>query len=207
MPTFAIVLLIIFAVIFLFFISKVRLDVYYTDKLNVRVRYLFLTFRITKPKPGKTKLERPKLEKIQNKRKKVSLEQIKSFIDIFGRFWNEALELAAKIKNNISIDIFDLELTIGGDDAADTAITYGAVCAAVYPTVSIIDKIIKMRKRKILINANFNSQSYIKFKVKASIRVGILICAGIKSGVKIVLSLLKNPINIKQITKAKENAE
>lgn len=50
---------------------------------------------------------------------------------------------------------FDLQIVVGDDDAADAAMTYGTVCTAVYPLLTLLDSAMKFRNRNVDIRCDF----------------------------------------------------
>lgn len=44
---------------------------------------------------------------------------------------------------------FDLSITVGDSDAADAALRYGTICAAVYPLLTLLDSSMKFRSRNV----------------------------------------------------------
>lgn len=198
MPTFVIVLIIIAGVIFLILKSRVKFYAYYSEKIEVSIRYLFFKFNAKKPQEGQTDNEKQAVEKQSEQPQKVTLEQLRSFLDTIGQFWDEFIGQISKFKEKFRIDKLNLELVIGGGDAAETAITYGQACAVVFPVISLLERIIKIKKKKILVNANFNGDGSIVFEITASISIGALITAGAANTVKILLTLIKNPIKFGQ---------
>ena len=76
------------------------------------------------------------------------------------------------IDKKIKITNFDCKITVGGNDAADTAIQYGAVCAVVYPFVNFLATITDFNFKDIVVISDFDSgkyEIYLYFKVKIKI--------------------------------------
>lgn len=53
---------------------------------------------------------------------------------------------------------FDLKITVGDSDAADAAIRYGEVCAAVYPLLTLLDGAMKFKKRTVDVRCDFEQE-------------------------------------------------
>lgn len=198
MPAFAIVLIIIAGVVFLLLKSRVKIHAYYSDKIEFSIRYLFFNIRLNKPKGEQAEQEKQVGKKVPEQPQKVTLRQLKNFLGSIERFWDDFYGLASKFKKKFRIDRLNLELVVGGGDAAETAITYGQACAVVFPVISLLERIIKIKKKKILVNANFDGAGSIMFDITGSISVGAMIMTGATSTVKILKSLIKNPINFGQ---------
>lgn len=52
---------------------------------------------------------------------------------------------------------FDLRIVCGDGDPADAAMRYGTVCAAVYPLLTLLDSTMKLKRRKVDIRCDFDS--------------------------------------------------
>lgn len=192
MPTHVIVILAIAAVIAFLLLMRVKVCIAYSGEFDIAVKYLFFTLRMKKKEKGQTKQEKKVTHKF-------TYEQFRQFLDLFKRFWGDAKAALLKIKKKARIDYIIIDLTVAGDDAAKTAITYGEVCAAIFPVISALEMLVKVKKRQITINADFNgTAAKLNFDCRASMRLGGLLATGIASAVKILISLIKNPINISQ---------
>lgn len=69
------------------------------------------------------------------------------------------------------VNNFKLFVTVAGDDAAATAITYGSVCSIIYPAIAYLESIITFKKDDIKVNCDFGKESsdlffYAQLKVK-----------------------------------------
>lgn len=198
MPTFVIVLIIIAGVVFLLLKSRIKFHAYYSENFEFNIRYLFFNFKPKKPPEQQPEKEKLAEKKLPEQPQKVTLEQIKGFLDSIERFWEDFTGQISKLREKCRIDRLNLELIIGGGDAAETAITYGQACAVVFPVISLLESIIKIKKKKISVNANFNGDGSIVFDITASISIGALITTGAASTVKILLLLIKSPVKFGQ---------
>ena len=54
---------------------------------------------------------------------------------------------------------FFLTVTIGGDDAADAAISYGTACAAVYSLVTLLEQSMTVRRRRVAVTIDDAQES------------------------------------------------
>lgn len=191
MPTWLIVLLSVAAVISFLLIMRVKVCVGYSDNFDFAAKYLFFTFRIKEPKKGQAKQDKKPPQKF-------TFQQLRDFLNLFERFWDDAQATLLKVKKKVRIDIIKIDLTVGSDDAAQTAITYGEACAVIYPVESALETLVKVKKRQITINADFNGSVNIGFFCRASISLGNLLTISISSALKILMLLIKNPIRVKQ---------
>jgi Protein of unknown function (DUF2953). len=174
---------------------RVRLCISYRDGFDYAVGYMMITYRMNKKEKGQAKRGKKKKEPA----KKLNLEQIRQFLELFERIWENVRPVILKIGRTIRIDNLTIDLTVGADDAAQTAVTYGEACALLYPAVTVLEGLVRIKRRKILINADFNrNQSSLTFECRASIRLGAVVGVGLAAAVKLLLSLTKNPIRLGQ---------
>lgn len=192
MPVSTMILIALAVLIIFLLVSRLKFYVEYSDKLNYKVKFLFFNFRIKQKKEGKT-------TEVEKEPEKISLDKFRTFYNLFNRFWKELKKYIIKFKNKIRIDYLKIILDIGGSDPAQTAIEYGEACAVVFPAVSTIGTIIKIKRRDVHISPKFNGESNIQFMTCLSIRLVSLLATGICAAVKILISLIKNPINIARI--------
>lgn len=80
------------------------------------------------------------------------INTVKYFADISGIILKRVLKLLKRFK----FKKFKLNLTVASDDAANTAIEYGAVCSAVYPVIALLETQISLKSKKVSINADFD---------------------------------------------------
>lgn len=187
MPTSIIVIVSVVAAIAFLLIMRVKICVGYSGDFDFAIKYLFITFRIKKQEKGQAKQEKKQPQKF-------TFEQLRNFLDIFERFRDDGQKALLKVKKKARIDIIKINLTIGGEDAARVAITYGEACAIILPAVSALELFVKIKKKQISINADFNGAVNVDFDCRASMRLGSLLALGITNTVKILVSLIKNPI-------------
>lgn len=148
------ILLGLIILIFLLLCVPVRFDLSYNGDTNLSARYLFLKFPIVpapekKPKEKKEKKPSEKKPDEQAKEKKPNplLQQVKKYKEAEGL--SGLLTLAkdfikatgtrfGKLLKHVKLKDFDLYVLVGGEDAAETAMLYGEVCAGVYPAMSVL---------------------------------------------------------------------
>ena len=176
----AIVLLIV-----LLLFLPISLDIKYTDDFFMTVR--FAGIRIYKIEPGKD-IKKPEADAESDKKAekqaenpfkklnrekgfKVALSEITSFI--------KALILRIKKQlRHIKITRLCLGIKVATDDAALTAIYYGAVCSAVYPILSLLDSLSNIALKQIDIRADFESaKPDFAFSARVKLRLFFLLAA------------------------------
>ena len=149
----------------------------------------FAGIRIYKIEPGKD-IKKPKADAESDKKAekqaenpfkklnrekgfRVALSEITSFI--------KALILRIKKQlRHIKITRLCLGIKVAADDAALTAIYYGAVCSAVYPILSLLDSLSNIALKQIDIRADFESaKPDFAFSARVKLRLFFLLAAAV----------------------------
>ncbi len=137
----------------------------------------------------KTKTDK-RQEKKENYFKKLFRE--KSFEAAFSELCFYAkifLEKILYLLKHIKIKIFNLKISVGGADAAKTAISYGVISSAVYYVFGFLDSNVNLKIKEIDISSNYNSPTTkAEFNLKASLRPIYAILAAFTL-IKIILDL------------------
>ena len=198
------ILLIVAAVILLLLLIPVGADVSWKDDIIVKLKIAFVPITVYPPKPKKEKpkkkqkkketKEKPKDEKPKEKEdgiiKKKGLSWLIDFI-------KRAAELAAGALKfffgRIMIKKLMLSIRVAGEDAAETAVSYGKTCAAVYPALGIIMGAARHRRYGVEIAPDFeeNAKTQISLELKARILVLWLVALVIKYGIKGIRLMLE----------------
>lgn len=189
MPVSTIILIALAVLVAFLLFSRIKFYAFYNEKFNYKIKFLFFSFRIKPKKVGKT-------TEVEKQPEKFSLQKLRTFYNLFNRFWRELKKYIIKFKNKLRIDYLKIILEIGENDPAQTAIEYGEACAVVFPAISTIGTFIKVKRREIRITPKFSGECSIEFMACLSIRLGSLIATGICTAVTILIFLIKNPINI-----------
>ena len=74
-------------------------------------------------------------------------------------FVRAVLERLKRKFKHIAIRKLCLDIKVASENAASTAIEYGAVCAAVYPVLAFLDGILNVKMKSINVTADFNSNN------------------------------------------------
>lgn len=184
--------LIIIACILAIIILLLNIPVVLTFKAdhntNFSIKVLFFTIfplkekkKIGEQKPQKKKGAYLK-EYIEKNGFKNSISKIFEYLKIF-------LSSLKTIDKKIKITNFDCKITVGGNDAADTAIQYGAVCAVVYPFVNFLATITDFNFNDIVVNSDFDSG---KYEIYLFFMVKIKIIYLLKMVFDIIIKIIKN---------------
>lgn len=185
-----IILWVILSVLLLLLVAlliPVRVCVEYKSEAKVVLKFLFIKFTLI-PQKQKKKKKRNKKGKSGDVKKKVSSKaeddsQTGKFIkdlykakgiDGFVSLISELAKLAAgSLKGmfkHILFKKFDVNIKVSADNAADTAIKYGYICAGVYPAVSLVLNTVKYKSYSVNIAPDFDEkESVTEFEMQANI--------------------------------------
>lgn len=170
------IILLIFLVLFLLSFFNVKLTAKYEEKPLVIVKVFFLKFKFPsekkakkkKPKKKKSSPKKKKTDKKQEKDKKQSKSPIKQLWDKKGLtglldILKELLALSKGVLkgffNRLVIHNFDVKITVGGEDASDTALGYGTACAVVYPVMGRLYNALNIEDYTVDVQCDFSEDS------------------------------------------------
>ena len=170
------IILLIFLVLFLLSLFRVKLTAKYEDKPIVIIKVFFLKFKFPsekkakkkKPKKKKSSPKKKKTDKKQEKEKKQSKSPLKQLWNKKGLtglldILNELLALSKGVLkgffNRLVIHNFDVKITVGGEDASDTALGYGTACAVVYPVMGRLYNALNIEDYTVDVQCDFSEDS------------------------------------------------
>ena len=185
--------------LFVLLLIPVSAEISYIDDFNLRVKYgIIKVFDNLKPK--KPKKEKPKKSKSDSGKKKEKPKK-ESFISrvfkekgkIGGIKFCFAILKAVFSKliwvlKKISFKKLFLDITVSSDDAANTAVTYGAVCAAVYPVIALIKENTKIGVSEVNVSTDFEKISPV---VKAAVAVKTRLLYAVIAAVALLAEYLR----------------
>ena len=190
MIVFLIILLVILAVVAIVLVSNIKIKLYLSKDGYIILSFLF--FKIRYDFYGENKIKPVKKTKKQKKEETSKDNKEGYFKKIFKEkgVIEGSVEILSIIKNIISkifeliskatITKLSLNITVAGENPAVTAVTYGGVCAVVYPAIGLINGISNVEKQNVIINTDYETKESnieflveIKLKVYKSIYVGL----------------------------------
>lgn len=204
--------LIVIAAIILFFAFLLFMPIViyaeFKDELFLSIRYLFVKIRLLPEKPKKAERQKKKKsekkieKKAEDKTENATTEKLKEilsktgiggFIEIITEFAKIAGRGAMGIVRHIVISRLNIEIRNGGEDAAQTAINYGYISAALYPAVSIILNNVKKYKRAcVQIFPDYDSRdTTVKCSVKLKVKLWWILSAATKTFWAFIKELMK----------------
>ena len=188
----------------LILLIRVQVFLYYSDELTMEVKILFWRKTLIpsppkkeKPKKAPKKAKKPSQhpEAKQKQEKKQSylskLREKKGISGIVSLLTSLAQLAAGTFKelfSHVVIHRMDVGIALNYGDAASTAVTYGRLCAVVYPAVNIITAATICKSYNVSLEPVFNSEknTEVTAEVHAHVRMAYLIIEAIKAGVKLV---------------------
>lgn len=205
------IILAILLLIFLILLVKVEFYADYSDKLKLTLKILFFKKTIVDPnekKKPKKKEEKPKKEekKKDDKKKKEEKKEKKSYltklkekkglpgiVSIFTSLAKIAQGLLKNVFKHIVVHRFDVNIVIVGEDAADTAIKYGELCAVIYSSVDILLSITDTKDYSISVMPDFDSDAKPKISVVSNVHIRPLFVLhhAIIAGIKLLIARAK----------------
>lgn len=181
----------------LFLISSVHVSFSYDTKVKYKLRWLFISVSSDdiKEKPKEEK-KREEPDKKKEEKKKTSFlknlykgEGLTGIIDILRDVAQIAQGALKYVFKHLIVKKFYIDICVACGDAAQTAITYGQVCAGVYPCAGIIVSNTKCRSYHIDIYPDFNEKSKSEISVDFNGRVKLFFI--LKTAAVYGLKLLK----------------
>ena len=166
------ILLGLLLLIFLLLCVPVGADIHYENKPAVRLRYgpfgfdLDMESKPKEPKKKKPAAKKPPQNKAAAKKKKEKkppspavqfildmkgTHGISGLLEFFFGLLRMLTHTGSRLVGLITMPKADLLLVVRGADAAETAILYGQLCAAVYPAFEVLCKLKPCRQQRISI--------------------------------------------------------
>lgn len=185
-----VILLLLAAVLFL----PISVNIKFKDDFFLKFRFAGIKFFEIEPKKDIKK--KPSADKMSDK--KAENEVVTASKRIFStlkekygfsgavkeilRFANDVLSHIKSLLRNIRIKRVCLDITVAAEDAALTAIEYGAVCAAVYPVTAALSICAKIGLRQINVRSDFEGkQPDFWFEATVSMNIFNLLIAAVKT--------------------------
>ena len=220
-------------ILFLVGVLTVPFNVYaeYIDEFTMYVRWLFVKIYIYPPaekkkkkkekkKKKKKKEEKPKVEddgedKIDTKPKKDNFiktfynnQGVQGIIDLLKEICTKLKKGFKGMGRSFYIRKFWLRINVAGGDSAETAVKYGKICSAVYPSLSYIFNSVHSKNCSVKINPDFlGKKTQGAFSLHLALIPSKLIGAGILMGIRLGVSLVKVLISNAKSSKQPKTTE
>ncbi|MBR4910619.1 MAG: DUF2953 domain-containing protein [Clostridia bacterium] len=176
-----IVLAAVFLLILVLLLMPVSADIEYRDDFLVTVRYCGIRVYRSEQKvkeahkkpEGKDKKPDKKAKKqsyiSEVFKKKGKIEGIKFCFALFRLAFSKTVYVLKKIK----FKRFELDISVASDDAAKTAVTYGALCGAIYPALDLLKINTSFDIKKVNVYTDFDKLSP-EIKVSLNLKLRLI---------------------------------
>ena len=152
---------------------------------TVDVKYGPFRFRIIPAKKGKKKKEKKKEKEEKKPKKGASAGRVLEIV----RLASDAL---GRLRRKLTIDRLELSVVYGSEDAAGTAVAYGAASAVMGTIVPLIENSFKLKKRDFSLTPVFDRKTLeILLRAQISAALGSLVWIGLVMLVKLMGSKSK----------------
>ena len=149
------------AILALILFSPVKIRVFTLNGVNVTARYLIFKRELYPAPPKKEKKKKPKEQKKKEKPKKEQTADFSNVLSQLKELTEILKKLLVKLKKRLRITLRKLYITVGSDEAAKTAMIYGAVCVACDELLETMKRFLKFRIKgdnAVGVNADFTSE-------------------------------------------------
>jgi len=176
---------------------RVRYDSIYGGGLTVYAGVGFLRYRLHPPKEKKVKKERRVREKPEKKKKIAEKKEAKkpSLGEIFAiikEARNIVGKLAAKFGQALRLRAHRVEIVVATDDAAKTALAYGAACQAAAYLIEFLTLHFDCKVKNAAVWSDFSrTEPSARLDLKLSVRIGALFGIAFSSAWAIAMLYLK----------------
>ena len=226
-----IILLIIFALIFLFFWQSIHVIISYNGTFELYAGLGFIRFNIlklldkmiNKPKEEKKQTDKAKKEKEKPKKEPepeeekpeksnifkdvIELRGVDGAVDLISEFASLLSKFGGGLVKHFIIRELTVHYYVTGKDAANTAERFGSISAAVFPALGIISTTAKVKKHDIVIVPDYLGQvDTQEVKIHFSYRLLSLIAVAL-GAVKDFLSIMKKEKGINARIRARAKAK
>lgn len=174
----------------------VVIRVRYREDLYFRIWYLFFHYTVApRPEPEEKQEQAPaKAEQSKKNRFRELLQKkgLSGFVDIFHEVSEVASKAGKELFSHLVFDQFQLEISVTGENAAQTALNYGYVSGAVGSAAGLFLGNVRCRSYHISVNPDFQGEkSRVVFDAKAHIRLISFLYGGLRALIR-VLKVIKS---------------
>lgn len=176
----------------------ISLETVFVEELSARVGFLFFHYRVW-PRPERKqtpeKKEKPVSKKKPSKIKELFRQKgISGFLELLRALSRAAYGGPRKIFSHTVIRFLHLNLTVGGEDAAQTAVNYGRACGLVSTALTALLSAAKYRERNVTVRVTpdfQNGNSNVQFQVLLKIKLFFLLSAALSALIDMIKIYLK----------------
>lgn len=174
-----IIMSVVLAIIALLLFCPVCVELTLRDSFFAKVKFLNITFFNSEKQEKKAPVEKPQPPAEKRPRPEGFFERLKAKKGFAGavkdlaKFAGDILKRAKSPLSHTHIRHFTLDITVASDNAANTAVEYGAVCSTVYPAVSAVCSLMKVRINHVNVYSDFERKEP-EFYFSASVRLRVI---------------------------------
>ena len=181
-------------IISLFFLW-LKIRIIYNETLIVTVGILFFKYKLIpakekKEKPAKKEKEVPSEVKFKEKKEK----EKPNLLELISLIKNIVTKIIEQFNKHLVVQIKELKIKIAADDAAKTAILYGAVSQSVVYLLEIINNNVKkVKKGRVLVVSDFTGTNFdARINITFKLRVWQILSLALKTAFTYIKSKSKN---------------
>ena len=172
-----IVLYILLALVGLFFLLlcfPVRVHLQFDEELAIRINYLFFRYQVTPKKEDKKRKAEKNPEEEQEKKSSfldiINKRGLQGFLETIREFTSIARDSLQKILPHTIVERLNIQVLTVGEDAAQTAMMYGAACSVIYGFAGYVVSNSRCSNYSVEITPGFDAE---KSKVYCDIRLHV----------------------------------
>ena len=182
-----IIVAIIIALLFIINFSSVKIIFSYNENFTLTVKFMsFVVYKFNSNNSDKTSNRsksdfKEKIRKVTNTSK--TYDDLMAIIEILKALVNKF----KKVLKHVSLKNFQFVIKVVGNDAADTAIKYGTVCAALYPVSNLLDNCLNFKPSNISVFSDFSGDKTDYFlKGQVSVKLIYLLIFAVSSFIDLI---------------------
>ena len=204
------VLLGLLALLAILLAVPVRLRVRYREEMSTTLWVLFVPIRLLpkKEKPEAETADKPKPKKKaktdddkqkQKKKDVLDLKQhakelkengVAAAVEWLKEIAGYLLTAADRLLKAVTVTRLFARVDIAGEDAAQTALTYGKLCGAVYPALGVVESKLKVKKQDVTIAPAFCAE---KTQFAFDVRLKISLWRVVVAALLLLVQYIKMP--------------
>lgn len=165
MPVLWIILAVIAALIAAVMFVPIYARVRYDGTLTVRLRVWGIPITLLpsdedeeqeEPAPSTPRKKTSKTAELKRELSRSFREDgVGATLRYLGELASMASQAIGRLLRSVTVDRLRLEMRISAVDAADTAVRYGEVCAALYPALAVVERAMRVRRREVRVEPGF----------------------------------------------------
>lgn len=164
----------------LLMLTRVKLGFSYLEQFGLWIGFGLLHFTLVPSTPKKKQPEKKKTKKEQSAPKEDTQSKKPLKLQMIIDYAKLALNELGKSAGAFRIDDLMLHAVIGSDDAASTALSYGALSAALSAFYPILAGKVRIKKQDILLDADFSGNASLDLRITISAMLVRMLFGGLR---------------------------